>query len=130
MATEMTSGSNLRQIAPLVERTPKVERQEIRPEIKPVEIKAAQVNEQAKLEKQEYAKQVEKTAKASEQLNQVMESFNKDIRFKVHEDSGQVYAQIIDKKTHEVVRTIPSEDMLEHMARLNEVIGMFLDTEV
>ena len=62
-------------------------------------------------------------------LNNVMDSFSKSIRFAVFEQSGDLYAQVINMDTDEVVKTIPSEEAMEMMARINEVVGMLIDAE-
>ena len=72
----------------------------------------------------------EKVENATEQLNQIMETFNKGMRFRVHDDTDQTYVEIFNKNTEEVVKTFPSEDMLDLMARMENVLGMILDVEV
>jgi flagellar protein FlaG len=62
-------------------------------------------------------------------LNSVMSDFAKSIRFATFEQSGELYAQVINTSTDEVVKTIPSEEALEMMNRLNNVLGMLVDTE-
>jgi flagellar protein FlaG len=83
-------------------------------------------------EKQQEAREEARVevASAFEDLNQMMERFHKAIRFEVFEDSGDVYAQIIDTNTEEVLKSIPSEEALETMNRINQVLGMFIDAEV
>lgn len=68
-------------------------------------------------------------SQAAEQLNGVMQSFNKGMRFEIFEDTGQMYVQVVNRDNNEVIRTIPSEDMLELMSRLNDAIGMLVDKQ-
>ncbi len=60
-------------------------------------------------------------------LNGIMHHFAKSVRFAIFEQSGELYAQVINTRTNEVVKTIPSEEALEMMNRVHEVIGMLLD---
>ncbi|MBN1256822.1 MAG: flagellar protein FlaG [Planctomycetes bacterium] len=66
---------------------------------------------------------------AFRELNSVMDNFRKSIRFAIFEQSGDLYAQVINVSTDEVVKTIPSEEAMEVMARINEVVGMLIDAE-
>jgi flagellar protein FlaG len=72
-------------------------------------------------------KQSDALKMAFNDLNTVMDRFARSIRFAVFEQSGDLYAQVVDTKNNEVVKTIPSQDALEMMARLHEVIGMLVD---
>ncbi|MCX7934237.1 MAG: flagellar protein FlaG [Planctomycetota bacterium] len=70
---------------------------------------------------------LESVAKAAQQLNEVMETFNKGIRFRMFENTGRMYVQIVNRETQEVIRTIPPEELLKAMEKLHEVLGMILD---
>ncbi len=72
---------------------------------------------------------MEKAKRASEQLNDVMNTFDRGLRFRVHEDTERTYVEVINRRTEEVVRTFPPEELLDVMARLHDVLGMILDTE-
>jgi len=52
---------------------------------------------------------------------------NVNMNFSVHEASGQVMVTISDEKTGEVVREIPSSEILNLAAKLNEMIGLLFD---
>ncbi|MFH0910265.1 MAG: flagellar protein FlaG [Planctomycetota bacterium] len=60
-------------------------------------------------------------------LNSIMQHFAKAIRFAIYEQSDDLYAQVINTETNEVVKTIPSEKALEMMQRIHEVLGMLVD---
>lgn len=66
----------------------------------------------------------------TEQLNDVMSAFNKGLRFEVNEKIDALYVKIINKDTDEVIKTIPSEEVLRMMERMHSALGMILDTEV
>jgi flagellar protein FlaG len=46
-----------------------------------------------------------------------------------NKDAGQVVVQVIDKRTNEVVKQIPPEELLEVAKRIHDFIGIFLKTK-
>jgi flagellar protein FlaG len=62
-------------------------------------------------------------------LDNIMNRFDKAISFAVYEESGELYAQVINNQTKEVMKTFPSEEMLDVMARINNSIGMLIDQQ-
>jgi flagellar protein FlaG len=65
-----------------------------------------------------------RVAEAQRNLN-VMHAM--DLHFSVHEASGQTIVRVIDETTGEVVREIPSTEMLNLAAKLDEMIGLIFD---
>lgn len=63
-------------------------------------------------------------------LNDVMNTFNKGLRFEVNEKIDALYVKIINKDTDEVIKTIPSEEVLRMMERMQSALGMILDAQV
>jgi uncharacterized FlaG/YvyC family protein len=47
----------------------------------------------------------------------------------VFEESGELYAKVINKDTNEVLKTIPSEEALDLMNRVQDMVGLLLDEE-
>lgn len=70
-----------------------------------------------------------KVTEAVEQLNEIMETFGKGIRFAVGDDGEDAYVQVVDPSTQEVVRELPSPEIREMMARVREAIGMIVDVQ-
>jgi len=65
---------------------------------------------------------------AAAQLKQVVESASsRRLAFEVHEDTGTLFVQIRDMNTGEVIKQMPSEEILEMRERLDAIVGMFLD---
>jgi len=60
-------------------------------------------------------------------LNSIMANLNKSIRFRLSGSSGEMYVQIVDRSTDRVLKTIPPEEMLRVMARIDEALGTFVD---
>lgn len=65
--------------------------------------------------------------KEVEKANEQLRMQNHTFRFNFSEEAEQFYVQVIDIKTQEVIESIPSEHMLELAAKLNEMIGFFID---
>lgn len=86
--------------------------------------------EEAKADVKRNQPQEETLSAITEQLNDVMTAFNKGLRFEVNEKIDALYVKIINKSTDEVIKTIPSEEVLRMMERMHSALGMILDTEV
>ncbi|MCH9045354.1 MAG: flagellar protein FlaG [SAR324 cluster bacterium] len=74
-----------------------------------------------------------------ERLEQRVEGLNrqlaanvkfKGITFEVDEDSGRTFAVVKNRETGQVLRTIPSEEMLSRSARLREASGLLKDIQI
>ena len=78
--------------------------------------------------RQTQAELADRAQEASDQLNEVMNTFQKGLRFQVHDGTERTYVEVVNRRTDEVMRTIPPEKLLDVMARLHEVLGMILDT--
>jgi|Deesub1362B_J571_1020462.scaffolds.fasta_scaffold02236_6 flagellar protein FlaG len=72
----------------------------------------------------------EEIEKRTEQLNQVMEIFNYNIRFSVDREAKRLVVKIVDPQTEEVIRQIPPEEMLQIMKRIDQMLGLILDERV
>ncbi|OIN07721.1 flagellar protein FlaG [Oceanisphaera psychrotolerans] len=75
-------------------------------------------------------------ALAPEQLEQMageiqnfIGSINRNLQFRVDEDSGRNVVTVLDGDTGDVVRQIPTEELLDVIARLNEASGGLLDIQ-
>ena len=65
-------------------------------------------------------------AKAVERLNQLMSSHERSLRFAIDPSSGRTVITVINDETQEVVRQIPSEDLLQ-LARELQDLGPLID---
>jgi len=52
---------------------------------------------------------------------------NVDLQFSVHKASGEMMITVVDEITGEVVREIPSQEILELAAKMDEMVGMIFD---
>lgn len=68
--------------------------------------------------------------KATEQINNKFDSINKSIKFFIHEASGQVAVKIINKETNEVIKEIPSAELLDLQGKIEEMVGLIIDRKI
>jgi flagellar protein FlaG len=59
--------------------------------------------------------------KAVEQLNDYVQSFQRDLRFTMDKDLGRAVVHVVDRNTQEVIRQIPNETALRLARNLKEV---------
>lgn len=63
-------------------------------------------------------------------MNKMSQLFNHQLNFEVFEATDQLYVQIVDRKTQEVIKQIPPKEMLELSAKIQEMVGLILDKYV
>jgi flagellar protein FlaG len=52
------------------------------------------------------------------------------LQFSVFEETGQTVVRVVDKDTGELVRQIPTKELLELAARLEDMMGILFDKQV
>ena len=52
---------------------------------------------------------------------------NVDFQFSVHRASGKMMVTVVDESTGKVVREIPSHEILDLAAKMDEMVGMIFD---
>ena len=63
-------------------------------------------------------------------LQQVVETGSqRRLQFDVHDETNDLFVQVTDRATGDVIRTIPSVEVLELHARFADAVGALLDTE-
>ena len=50
-----------------------------------------------------------------------------ELKFSVHKASGQMMVTVIDENTGKVIREIPSSEILELAAKMDEMVGILFD---
>ncbi|SFK10525.1 flagellar protein FlaG [Methylophaga sulfidovorans] len=63
------------------------------------------------------------------QLNDYMQNMNRNLQFSVDDTSGDTVIKVIDAETEEVVRQIPSEEILEARHAAEKYRGILLETK-
>jgi flagellar protein FlaG len=61
------------------------------------------------------------------ELNHAMRSLGTSLSFSVDGVTHQTVVTVTDARTHEVIRQIPSEDMLRVSQRITELLGVLFD---
>lgn len=72
----------------------------------------------------------EQIAQEMENLNDMLVAADKNLRFRFHDETEQLYVELIDAKTLEVIKSLPPEYMLELSAKMKELIGLFVDERI
>ena len=81
----------------------------------------------AEQEKSDFKMDEETVKNMTDELNELMDKINCDIAFKYHEDVGMMSVSMVNKKTDEVIKELPPEEMVDNIKKAREWIGAFLD---
>ncbi len=65
--------------------------------------------------------------KLVENANQIASAYDKEINFRVDKEGEPPVIIISDKETGEVIRQIPSEEMVRLNAKMEEIIGLIFN---
>ena len=63
----------------------------------------------------------------TKELNELMSKLNCDLEFQYHKEVNVMSVKMIDKKTNEVIKEYPPEELVEGMIMAQEWLGAFLD---
>ena len=66
----------------------------------------------------------------TEQLNELMDKINCNLEFKYNKEVNLMTIKMIDKKTQEVIKEVPPEEMIENMVKAKDWIGAFIDQSI
>lgn len=92
-----------------------------------IQAKAQQKAEEDSLQKSEGKNSAQKLEEAVEQLNKTVETYNTDLKFTIHDESGRVSVKVIDTRDNSVIREIPSEQALNFAAHVKKMLGIIFD---
>jgi flagellar protein FlaG len=75
------------------------------------------------LRQQEAARKMnsEKLQETVREMNQKVQNLRRNLQFSIDDQSGRTVIKVIDSETHEVLRQIPSEEILNVAHRLMEL---------
>ena len=68
--------------------------------------------------------------KSKQQTNTNMEPFTRELDFSVNKEINRVIVRVIDKKTSEIIKEIPSREMQNIQLRIQELLGQVFDKQV
>ena len=60
-------------------------------------------------------------------LENFMGAFGVKLKFHIHEDSGELQAEILDAGGKKVIRKVPPDELLNLAASLKEISGLFMN---
>jgi flagellar protein FlaG len=63
-------------------------------------------------------------------LRSLAEAARSSLKFHVHEDTGQIFVQVIAKEDGRVIREIPSEALLDLETRIDDMTGVLFSKGV
>jgi flagellar protein FlaG len=63
---------------------------------------------------------------AARSVREFVQPINSNLEFSVNDDTGQLVVRIIDRSTKEVIRQMPSEEMLALAKALDSIKGLFV----
>lgn len=69
---------------------------------------------------------LEKLTQVVQNINKSLQSFSQDLEFSVDSESDRTIVKLVDRKTKEVIRQIPSEETLEIAKYIDNVRGMLI----
>lgn len=65
-----------------------------------------------------------------EKANTIMEQESTHLQFKIHEQTHSVMIKIIKSDTGEVLRELPPEKLVDMIAKICEMAGLFIDKKI
>jgi flagellar protein FlaG len=66
---------------------------------------------------------------AIQQANQSFAGSNEAVSFTYEEKLGQLFVQITDRASGEVIREVPSKEFIQHQVAMKELVGLLLDKQ-
>ena len=96
-------------------------------------IKNLRVKEEQNAEKanQKKALSTEETEQITVDLNEYMSDLQTNLRFSMYEKlDNQVIVEIKNRETDELIKQIPSEELLELRVKMEELTGLLFDAKI
>lgn len=81
----------------------------------------------AELRGQSFSIGEETQIKMIEQANKALEGRSTSFEFSIHEGTKEIMVKVLDKESGQVIREIPSEKVLDMVAKLWEMSGLIVD---
>jgi len=60
-------------------------------------------------------------------VNAFLKSSGSHVQFAYHQEAKRMMVEVIDDRTQEVIRTIPTRELLDLAAKIGEMVGVLLD---
>ena len=68
--------------------------------------------------------------KAIEKANSHIRTYDRRMEFSIHDETKQIMVKVIDTENDSVIREIPSEKVLDMVARMWELAGILVDEKI
>lgn len=62
--------------------------------------------------------------------NRQLHVYDRKLDITIHEKTSEILVKIIDTRTDEVIREIPSEELLDSLAHRKEIAGILIDKQI
>lgn len=72
----------------------------------------------------------DKAKQLTASMNKFLEGSTTELRFEFHEKLNEYYVTIVDPKTHEIVKEIPSKKLMDAHAAMRERNGLFVNHKI
>lgn len=86
-------------------------------------------NEEQKVEEQKVEEQKQKLNELAQQLNKELNPLNTNVTFGFSEDIEGLYVTVSERDTNRIIRKIPSDEAMELMAKMKEVVGIIFNKQ-
>lgn len=87
---------------------------------------ASSIETRDAVKKTDEAPTLEQVNQAVQNINKSLQSLHQDLEFSVDSDSKRTVVKVVDQKTKEVIRQIPSKETLEIAKALDTVKGLLI----
>ncbi len=87
--------------------------------------KKTDTEQQKQLEENCYSKK--ELVQSLETLNNTMKDYQTELRFEIHEKSGEIMVKVLNSEDGSVIREIPPEKVLEMVGYFKEILGIMVD---
>jgi len=68
--------------------------------------------------------------KTIDRVNKQLRGTNREFNYSVHERTGQFIVKVIDRETKEIIREIPPEKNLDAVAKMWDLMGIFINEKI
>ena len=91
---------------------------------------SAQVPEKKKESESSESRQAKELLQRVNQLNAEIAHADVALKIRIDHETGKNLIKVVDRKTGEVLREIPPEEVVRLEARIEKMIGIFLDRSI
>jgi len=78
---------------------------------------------------QDFQPNHEDIAKLVDELNESSQSMDLTVKFAFNDKLGEVYVNVVDKNSGEVIRQLPTEESMKLKESMKEYVGSIFDTK-